>query len=52
MQGFVFGKTSHHPGQAAPLQPRFRSQQFLAFSRVKIAIELRKFQTVEQIRKM
>jgi len=38
MQAF-FGKTSHHPGLSAPLQPRFGSLRFLAFPKAKIAIE-------------
>jgi hypothetical protein len=33
-----FGKTSHHPGPSAPLQPRFGSLQLLAFPKAKIAI--------------
>jgi hypothetical protein len=37
-RGF-FGKTLHHPGQAAPLQPRFTSLQLLAFPKAKIAVK-------------
>jgi hypothetical protein len=34
-----FGKTSHHPGLSASLQPRFDSLQLLAFPKAKIAFE-------------
>jgi len=34
-----FGKTLHHLGLSAPLQPRFGSLQLLAFPRAKITIE-------------
>ena len=34
-----FGKTSHHPGLSAPLQPRFGSLLLLAFPKTKIADE-------------
>ena len=34
-----FGKTSHHSGLSAPLQPRFGTLQLLAFLKAKIAIE-------------
>jgi hypothetical protein len=33
------GKTSHHPGLSAPLQPRFGSLKLTAFSIAKIAVE-------------
>jgi len=32
------GKTSHHPGLSAPLQPRFDSLRILAFLRAKIVV--------------
>ena len=38
--GFFFGKASHHPGLAAPPQPRFGSLRLLAFPTAKIAIEI------------
>jgi len=38
MQTFS-GKTSHHPGLSAPLQPRFGSLRLLAFPKAKIAVE-------------
>jgi len=34
-----FGKTSHHPGLSAPLQPRFGSLQLLAFPKAKITVK-------------
>ena len=38
MQAF-FGKTSHHPGLSAPLQPNFGSLRLLAFPKAEIAVE-------------
>jgi hypothetical protein len=35
----VFGKTSHHTGLSAPLQPRFGPLRCLAFHKAKIAVE-------------
>jgi len=37
--GFFLGKTSHHPGLSAPLQPRFGSLQLLVFPKAKIPVE-------------
>ena len=34
-----FGKTSHHPGLSAPLQPRFSYLRLLDFPKAKIAVE-------------
>jgi hypothetical protein len=34
-----FGKSSHHPGLSAPLQPRFGFLRFLGFPKTKIAVE-------------
>ena len=34
-----FGKTSNHPGDSAPLQPRFGALQLLAFPKTKITFE-------------
>jgi len=34
-----FGKTSHHPGLSAPLQPKFGSLRLLAFPKAEIAVE-------------
>jgi len=33
------GKTTHHPGLSAPLQPKFGSLRLLAFPKIKIAVE-------------
>ena len=38
LQSF-FGETSNHPGDSAPLQPRFGALQLLAFPKTKIAFE-------------
>ena len=35
----IFGKTSNHPGDSAPLQPRFDTLWLLAFSKTKITFE-------------
>ena len=34
-----FGETSNHPGDSAPLQPRFGAPWLLAFPKTKIAFE-------------
>ena len=34
-----YGKTSNHPGDSAPLQPRFGALWLLAFSKTKITFE-------------
>jgi len=34
-----FGKTSHHSGLSAPLQPRFGPLRLLAFPKTKITVE-------------
>ena len=36
---FFLGKTAHHPGLSAPLQPRFGPLWLLAFPKAKIAVE-------------
>ena len=36
---FFFGKTSHHPGLLAPLQPRFGFLRLLALPKANIAVE-------------
>ena len=38
----VFGKTSSHPGDSAPLQPRFGTLWLLAFPKTKITFEREK----------
>ena len=35
----IFGETSNHPGDSAPLQPRFGTLRLLAFSKTKITFE-------------
>ena len=35
----IFGKTSNHPGDSAPLQPRFGTLQLHAFPKIKITFE-------------
>ena len=35
----IFGKTSNHPGDSAPLQPRFGAAWLLAFPKTKITFE-------------
>ena len=39
MHSFFFCKTSNHPGDSAPLQPRFRALWLLAFLKTKISFE-------------
>ena len=34
-----FGETSNHPGDSAPLQPRFGALQLLAFPKIKTAFQ-------------
>ena len=34
-----FGETSNHPGDSAPLCPRFGALQLLAFSKTKVTFE-------------
>ena len=38
-QAEYFGKTSNHPGDSAPLQPRFGALRLLAFPKTKITFE-------------
>jgi len=42
VQAFFFGKTPHHPGLSASVQPRFGPLRILAFSKAKIAVESEK----------
>ena len=46
-----FGETSNHPGDSAPLQPRFGALQLLTFPKTKIAFEGKTFQTVDENQK-
>ena len=41
-----FGKTSNHPGDSAPLQPRFGALWLLAFPKTKLPLKGKRFQTV------
>ena len=45
----VFGKTSNHPGDSAPLQPRCGTLQLLAFPKRKNTFEGKRFQIVDEI---
>ena len=45
----IFGETSSHPGDSAPLQPRFGALQLLAFPKNKITFEWKRFQTILEI---
>ena len=46
----IFGKTSNHPGDSAPLQPRFGALQLLDFPRkLKSSLKWKRFQTVDEI---
>ena len=38
-----FGKTSHHPGLSAPLQPTFGSLRLLLFPKLKSPLKVRRF---------
>ena len=44
-----FCETSNHPGDSAPLQPRFGTLQLPAFLKTKITFERERFQTVDEI---
>jgi hypothetical protein len=39
----LFGKTSHHRGLSAPLQPRFGSMRLLVFPKAKLSLKLRRY---------
>ena len=45
----VFSKTSNHPGDSAPLQPRFGSVWLLAFPKTKITFERKSYKTINEI---
>ena len=47
-----FGETVNHPRGSAPLQPRFGSLRFLAFSKTKITFERKRFSTFMRFRKI
>ena len=44
-----FGETSNHPGDLAPLWPRFSTLGLLAFPKTKITFEMKRLQTVDEI---
>ena len=44
-----FGQTSNHPGDSAPLQPRFGTLQLLAFPKLKWSLKQTRFQTMDEI---
>ena len=44
-----FDKTSNHPGDSAPLQPRFGALKLLGFPQTKISFKGKRFQTVDEI---
>ena len=44
-----FGKRSNHPGDSAPLQPRFGSLRLLVFPKLKSPLKGKRFQTVDEI---
>ena len=44
----IFGETSNHPGDSAPLEPRFGDLQLLTFPKTKITFEGEKFHTVDE----
>ena len=49
----LFGKTSNHPGESAPLQPKFGTLQLLAFPKIKITFEREEiFRPVIRFRKI
>ena len=45
----VFGETSNHPGNLAPLQPRFGALWLLAFPKLKSPFKGKRFQTIDEI---
>ena len=44
-----FGQTSNHPGDSAPLQPRYGALQLLAFPKTKITLKRKRFQIINEI---
>ena len=44
-----FGETSNHPGDSAPLQPRFGALQLLAFPKTKITFEREEISDIDEI---
>ena len=46
---FLFCETSNHPGDSAPLQPRFGALWVLAVPKTKITFEGKRFQTTREL---
>ena len=44
-----FGKTSNHPGDSAPIRPRFGAYDFWLFPKLKSPLKGKKFQTINEI---
>ena len=44
-----FCETSNHPGDSAPLQPRFGTLNLCLFPKLKSPLEERRFQTIDEI---
>ena len=49
LQESFFGETSNHLGDSVPLQPRFGAPQRLAFSKTKVPLKGKRFQTMNEI---
>ena len=47
-----FGKTSNHPGDSAPLQPRFGAPWLLTFPKIKITFEREEIWVLMRFRKI
>ena len=45
----IFGKTSNHPGDSDPLEPRIDALWLLAFPKTKITFEREEIQTISEI---
>ena len=48
----VFGETSNHPGDSAPLQSRFGALWLVTFPKTKITFEREEIQTVDEIQEI
>ena len=44
----IFGETSNHPGDSAPLQPRFGTCNFWLFPKLKSPLKGKRFQTLSE----
>ena len=45
----IFGEPSNHPGDSAPLQPRFGSLQLVAFAKTETPLKGKRFQIIHEI---